>query len=96
MNTSQKEIVIQNDEKQGELFYAFFEQIYLENMQYFQNRNDNYNHINSCFLLISDKRPPYYRLRYVRPSKLDETILNKVVRKYKELFGIYADYETIP
>jgi hypothetical protein len=40
-------------------------------------------------------RPPAIRLRYLQSSNLDEEIKQKVISKYKELFGEYADYQII-
>lgn len=95
MDTSEIEKLIKQDEENGAAFDAFLDKIYADNKQYFDSRTDRYNHLNTCFALLSNKRPPYYRLRYVALSKLDETIKNEVVKKYNKLFGKYADYQII-
>lgn len=95
MDTSQIEKLIKQDEENGAAFDTFLDKVYTDNKQYFDSRSDRYNHLNTCFTLLSNKRPPYYRLRYVELSKLDDTIKNEVVNKYNELFGEYADYQII-
>lgn len=95
MDSLEIEKLIKQDEENGNAFDAFLDKVYTDNKQYFDNRTDRYKHLNTCFALLSNKRPPYYRLRYVEASKLDESIKSMVVNKYKELFDKYADYQII-
>lgn len=89
------EMLIKQDEEDGAAFDIFFEKVYIDNKYYFDNRKDRYTHLNKCFAVLSGGRPPYYKLRYVAPSNLDESIKHGIVERYKELFGQYADYQII-
>ena len=95
MDKIEKEAIIEQDKKNGVIFDAILEQSNNENKEYFNRRTDRYTDIRECFALVTNWMPPYYRLRYVAQSNLDETIKNDVIRKYKELFGAYADFQEI-
>ena len=95
MDEIEKEAIIKQDKKNGVIFDAILEQSNNENKEYFTRRTDRYTDIRECFALLTNRMPPYYRLRYVAQSKLDETIKHHVINKYKELFGVYADFQEI-
>lgn len=94
LSNEQKQLLKQ-DEENGKAFEAFLDQINEENKDYFKSRGDNRDSLNWYFALLTTSRPPIIRLRYVQPSNLDEKIKQKVITKYKELFGEYADYQII-
>ena len=94
LTDEQKQLLKQDDEN-GVAFETFLEEINKEYKEYFDNRTDRYKNIKECFSLLSNWRPPYYRLRYVSQSNLDNLIKLDVINKYKELFGDNSDYQTI-
>jgi hypothetical protein len=95
MDTNPKEIMLLKDELNGYKFKEFLDKLNDSHKSYFKGRMDRYNNIHNCFVLLSNKRPPSIRLRYCKPSNLDENILNLIVSKYKEMYGEYADYQII-
>jgi len=95
MDDIEKEAIIKLDKANGVIFDSILEQINNENKEYFNSRKDRYTDIKDCFALLSNWMPPYYRLRYIAQSKLDETIKSRVVTEYKKLFGTYADFQEI-
>ena len=95
MDKIEKEAIIKQDKENGVFFDAILEQTNNENKEYFNRRTDRYTDIRECFVLLTNWMPPYYRLRYVALSKLDETIKNHVINEYKELFGVYVDFQEI-
>lgn len=93
LSDEQKQILKQ-DEENGKSFEAFLDQINEQHKEYFNIRGDN-NTITHYFPLLRSGRPPAIRLRYIQPYNLDEELKQKVISKYKELFGEYADYQII-
>ena len=95
MDDIEKEAIIELDKANGVKFDDILEKINNENKEYFNSRTDSYIHIKDCFSLLTNSTPPYYRLRYIAQSKLNETIKTLVVNEYKKLFGTYADFQEI-
>jgi hypothetical protein len=95
MDDIEKEAIIELDKANGVIFDTILEQINNENKEYFNSRKDRYTDIKDCFALLTNWMPPYYRLRYIAQSKLDETIKARVINEYKKLFGAYADFQEI-
>jgi hypothetical protein len=82
--------ILLNDEENGRKFGTFLQEINEQYKDYFGDKV-----ITHYFPLLMSGRPPAIRLRYLQSSNLDEEIKQKVISKYKELFGEYADYQII-
>ena len=89
MELSNEKKLIQ-DEESGKRFEAFLDQINKEYKEYFGEKV-----VTHYFPLVRSGRPPAIRLRYLETSNLDKEIKQKVISKYNELFGEYADYQII-
>lgn len=94
-HSDEQEQLLKQDEEKGEAFETFLNEINNEYKSYFDSRNDERKTITHYFLLLRSGRPPAIRLRYAQPTNLNEEIKQKVIMKYKELFGEYADYQII-
>jgi hypothetical protein len=93
--SEEQKLLLKQDEENGKAFETFLDEINKEYKSYFDSRHDDKPTITHYFLLLRSGRPPAIRLRYAQPSNLDEGIKQKVITKYKELFGKYADYQII-
>jgi hypothetical protein len=85
------------DELKGHRFLAAFESTADSYQSIFNNRTDDYTHLNRFFAMWFGKYPRI-RLRYDKSSGLETEhpeIYNQVVDNYKELFGDDADLQDI-
>lgn len=93
--TNEQKELLKKDEENGVSFESFINKINIDNKEYFNNQEGGQNEISFFFILIESGRPPAIRLRYLQQSNIDERIKIEVITKYKEIFGIYADYQVI-
>lgn len=84
--TLKGEDIIKEDKRKIKLFDSILNEIQANNFAYFNKRNDRFQYIKECYILIRSKNPSTFNLKYVEVSNLDEKISELVFKKYKEIF----------